>query len=180
MPSSLLHPRHFFSSEQPMSYNFFLHATSFHDHLPLRRLPVHTSFVFLRSTAWIGSNHTPSFSSSCSCFAAHFFQLDHPGLFQKHLLNVLRAGHSHVHHHLPFEQQGVPMRPLDAQVTGLAHDGSCRSSHLPPCLYIKDLLPPCLLLFFFTMFPTRPLAPERAWPRWRILPQLPTVHFHDK
>ena len=26
---------------------------------------VHTSWVFLRSKAWIGSNHTPSFSSTC-------------------------------------------------------------------------------------------------------------------
>ena len=30
----------------------FLHPSSFHDQ------PVHVSFVFLRSTAWIGSNHT--------------------------------------------------------------------------------------------------------------------------
>ena len=39
-----------------------------------RCLSAHASFVFLRSTAWIGSNHTPSFNSSHACLAAHFFQ----------------------------------------------------------------------------------------------------------
>ena len=33
-----------------------------------------------------------------------------------------------------------------------------RSSHLSPCLYFKDLLPPRLLL--------------QAWPWWKVLPQL--------
>ena len=41
--------------------------------ITLRCLSVHDSLVFLRCMAWIGSIHTPSFSSSHSCFAAHSF-----------------------------------------------------------------------------------------------------------
>ena len=44
--------------------------------------------------------------------------MGHPGLFQEHLLGILREGHSHVHRHLPFTQRGVPLWPLDAEATG--------------------------------------------------------------
>ena len=85
----------------------------------LRCLSVHASSVFLRSIAWIGSNHAPSLSSSHSCFAAHVFQLMHRCLLLKHLLHLLRADHSHVHHHQSFKHQGVPLWPLNAQVANL-------------------------------------------------------------
>ena len=47
------------------------------------------------------------------------------GLSQKHVLHILRANHSHVHRHLFFKCQGGPVRPLDAQISGLAHNNSC-------------------------------------------------------
>ena len=46
-----------------------------------------------------------------------------------------------------FKQQGVPLWSLDLmpKIMGLAHDHySCKFSHLSPCLYCKDLLPPRL------------------------------------
>ena len=46
----------------------------------------------------------------------------------------------------PPAKQGVPLWPRDAQITSLAHDCSCTSSHLSPCLYFKDLFLPSLLL----------------------------------
>ena len=53
------------------------------------------------------------------------------------------------------------VRPLDAQVTGLAYYGSCRSSHLSPCLNVKCLLPPSLQLLF-SIFPSTHLPPKQA------------------
>ena len=72
---------------------------------------------------------------------------DHLGLIQKHHFHVLRADHSHVHLYLLLKDQRVPLRPLHAQVTGFAHNRSCRSSNLSPCLHFEDLFPPCLMLF---------------------------------
>ena len=60
-------PRHF-SSDRPLSHSLF----SFHDQLP--RYNVHASLVFLRSIARPASSHTPFFSSSHSCCAAHLLQ----------------------------------------------------------------------------------------------------------
>ena len=50
------------------------------------------------------------------------------------------------------------MWPLDAPITGLAHDGSCTSSHLSPCLHIENLFPPSLHLLFFPFLPHPPVA----------------------
>ena len=40
-----------------------------------------------------------------------------------------------------------PLRPLDAQITGLAHDSYCRPSHLPPHLNLTNLIQLCFFLF---------------------------------
>ena len=74
--SSLSQPLHFFSSDQPMSHNlFYTHPPSTTTFLvTCRCLSVHASLVFLRGTAWIGSSHTPSVSSSQSCVVPHFLQ----------------------------------------------------------------------------------------------------------
>ena len=87
---------------------------------------------------------------------------DHPGLPQKHILCVLWANSSHVHRHPPFKQQGLPLWPADAEITSFAHDGSCWSSHLSPCLCLKDLLHPRLLLLFFHFLTHTPSAQESA------------------
>ena len=47
-------------------------------------------------------------------FGCPLLQIDHPGLFQQHLLHFLRTDHSHVLRDLPFKEQRVPLRPLDA------------------------------------------------------------------
>ena len=76
MPSSLLQPLHFFLSDQPMSFHLFCtqppSSTSLL-HMSVL-LSVQDSVVCLRSVPWIGPSHPPSFSSSHSRFAAHFFQ----------------------------------------------------------------------------------------------------------
>ena len=73
--SSLSQPLHFFSSDQPMSHNlFYTHPPSTTTFLfTCRCLSVHASLVFLRSTAWIGSSHTPSVSS-IRALLPHVFQ----------------------------------------------------------------------------------------------------------
>ena len=75
-----------------------------------------------------------------------FPPIDHPGLLQNHLFHVLWADHSHVHRHLLFKVQCVPLRPLAAQGTVLTHDCARKSSHLSPCLHLQDLLPQGLQL----------------------------------
>ena len=73
---SFFKPRQVFSSDQPMSNNLFCtqppSTTNFL--ITFWCLSVQTSLVLPLSIAWIGSRHTPSFTSLCSCFAAHFFQ----------------------------------------------------------------------------------------------------------
>ena len=46
----------------------------------------------------------------------------------------------------PSKKQSVPLWPLDAQITGLTQNDSCKSSHLSPRLNLEDLLSPSLLL----------------------------------
>ena len=100
-----------------------------------------------------------------------FPPVGHSGSSQKHVFfYILREDDSHVHRFLSFKHQGVPLWPLDAQVTGLAHNGSCRSSHLPPRLNLKKLLPPTLPSALMPIFPSQiPLSK----PTWPILPPLP-------
>ena len=74
---------------------------------------------------------------------------------------------------LSFKHQCVPPWPLDAQITGLAHSGACRSSQLPPRLHLENVLPPSLILLCVPMFPSKFLPPEPAWPSWNVLLQLP-------
>ena len=74
------------------------------------------------------------------------------------LLVFQQTDHSHVQRHLPVEQQAVPMRPFDAQVTGLAHDGSCKSSLLTPKLHFDSLFPFSLQLLFFHLPSQTPAA----------------------
>ena len=126
VPSSLLQPRHFFSSDQPVSYDL---CTSFL--VTLRCLSVH-AWVFLRTISWIGSRHTPSFQLLTLVLCCPCLPVDHSCLFQKHLFYVLRADPSHVHLHL------LPILSL-----------------LSPCLKINDLPPPSLQLPFFSHLPNK-------------------------
>ena len=45
-----------------------------------------------------------------------FLPIDRPGLLEKHRFYFLNAYHSHVHRHLPFKQQIVPLWSLVAQI----------------------------------------------------------------
>ena len=78
-----------------------------------------------------------------------------PGPLQKHFLQIFWANVSHVDSDFAFKKkkkQGLPMRSLDTQITGLAHHCSCRSSYLLPQASVhKDrevvLVVLCLLNF---------------------------------
>ena len=153
VPSSSLHPQHFFSSDQPMSYDLFCtHPPSTSSVLiTCGCLSVTIRWSFF--AAWPISSSRPFWLVSEAC-----------------VFYILREDHSHVHRFLSFKHQGVPLWPLDAQVTGLAHNGSCRSSHLPPRLNLKKLLPPSLPSALMPIFPSQiPLSK----PTWPILPPLP-------
>ena len=52
----------------------------------------------------------------------------------------------HIHLYWPFTYQSVPLRPLYTRITGLTQNSSCKSSHVSPCLNLKDLLSPCFFL----------------------------------
>ena len=57
----------------------------------------------------------------------------------------------------------VPLWPLDAQVTGLAHDGSCKSSHLSPIVCTSKI---CFFQAFtcsFCILSPRHLPHKQAW-----------------
>ena len=90
VPFSLLQPRHFFSSDQPMSYNLLCtqppSTTSFRI-----TVCVHSSVTFLHSTAWIGSRQTPSFNSSQFVLGCPLSPIYRSGLFQKHFIYILRV-----------------------------------------------------------------------------------------
>ena len=100
MPSTLLYVRptnveHSFPHPSPSTTSFLV---------ALRCWSVHDSLPFLRNIAWIGSTHTPSFTPVLCCPS---LPIDHPGLFRKHLLYILRADHYHIHRHLSFEHEDV-------------------------------------------------------------------------
>ena len=62
----------------------------------IRCLSVHASSVFLRSIAWMGSSHSPSFNTSRSCLAAHSsFQQTILACFKKHFSHS--AGKKHLY-----------------------------------------------------------------------------------
>ena len=103
----------------------------------------------------------PSFISSYSCFAAHFFPKDCPGPLQKHFLHIFWANASHVYSHITFEDQCMPMRPLDAQITGLA---SPLLQVLLPASTIEllEFASSTRLFFSDAIFPSRFLLPRVA------------------
>ena len=180
VPSSLLQPRH---SGHPNVVQSFLHPSSSYDQV-LRTCPclsVHASLVFLRGIAWIGSRHTPHFSQLLTLvLGCPFLPIDLPGLLQRHLFHVLPADHSHVHRHLPFKKLGVPLWPLDAQITSLAHDGSCRSSHLSPCLHFENLLPPSLHLLCAPFSLPDFLRPSKRDHGGKFFLHFEIIHVHEE
>ena len=76
--------------------------------------------------------------------------------FSSHFL----ANMSHVKSSVAFEYQGVPEKPLDAQITGLAHHCSCRSTYLLPYLNFLEPVSSKLLFVRDTIFPSRLLLPS--------------------
>ena len=117
---SLLHPRHLFSSDQPISYNLFSAPI-------LLLLPASSPHVdaCLSILLWLASQQSLDWFKPHSLFQLFTLVLccpfppkDHPGLFQEHLLHILWADHSHVHRHLLVKQQVAPLYPLNTKITG--------------------------------------------------------------
>ena len=161
---SLLQPLHFFSSDQPVSYNLVCtHPPSTTSFLvACRCLSVHTSLVFLRSTGWVGSSHTPSFNPSHSCFAAHLFQRTILGRFTSIFFTSCGQTTLMSNATCPSNIKVCHCGHLVPRSKVFTHHCSCKPSHLSPCLHFKDLLPP-FLLHSFPIFPSRTFrAKERC------------------
>ena len=135
---------HFFSSDQPMLYSLLCtHPSSTTNVLiTLRCLSVH-------EPVGVHKQHSLDRLQTYSFFQLHTLVLccpslpiDHPGLFQQHILHILRASHSYVHRHLHLKQQGVPLWPLDAKIASFAHDRLSWPCHLFPSPCLKNLHPP--------------------------------------
>ena len=94
--------------------------------------------------------------------------VDHPCFCRKHRFHILRADH-------PSKHQGVPLWPLYAQITGLTLVGCCKSSHMSPCLYFKDLLPPSLLLLAITFSHPHTLRPQERCHGGKFLLNLSSI-----
>ena len=119
----------------------------------------------------IGSSHT-LFWLLTLLFGGPVLPTDHPGLFQKHLLHVLRVDHSHVHCSLLLKHQAVPLWPLPL-------DHGSRTWRLQQVLSLVSMAAlrrsvsskPSAGLF--PIFPAKHLPPKQAWPWWKVLAQLP-------
>ena len=80
MASSLLLPRHFFSSGQPLSYNLFCTPTSFHD-----QLPRHMSVLLCPPVVGLSSQHGLNFLQLLTLVLdCPFLLVDHLGSLQEH------------------------------------------------------------------------------------------------
>ena len=146
----------------------FLHPTSFHD-----QLPRHMSVLVCPRFSWLASQHRldwlppplrPSTPDTCALLPT---SSSRPSWLASEAYLSRPAGRP-------------PSCPLPAaqrttqsvQVTGLAHDGSCHSSHLPPRLHFRDLLPPRLLLLSSPFTHPDPFRPSKMWPSWKVILQL--------
>ena len=168
-----------FSSDQPMSCRFSCaHTPSTSCFLVTLRFPICPRLVGLPSQHSLDRLHTLLLSAPHGRgWLPNFLPMEHPGLFQKDLLDVLRANHSHVHRHLSLKWQGVLLWPLDAEIPSFADHGSCKSispNILLPRLLLLSLAtkiqtPPCLLLL-----PSAALTSSFLWARCLRL-DLPTL-----
>ena len=138
------------------------------------------SLVFLRSIAWLGSSHTPSFNPSHSSVAAQFFQQTTRACFRSISCHVLRADHSHVHRHLPLKKARCANVALMPKSRNLARDGSCRSSHLSPCLHFEDLFPPNLQVLFSPIFHHQSPSAQASVAMVVSFLNFQIMHFHEK
>ena len=90
--------------------------------------------------------------------------IDCSDLLQEQFLHIFWSNISHFDVSVAFENQCVPMRPLDTQITGLAHHCSCRSSHLSPHLDFLSLPHPRYFVHD-AFFQSKLLLPSTEWPR---------------
>ena len=131
-----------------MPYNLCLHPPCFHKQFPRHStvLVRPRSVSLLSQCGFTGSNQTPSFNASYSCLVANFLQqvvlaclgsIFLTSCGQTNLMSTFSC------------PSNIKVCSCGSCGTGLAHDGFCRSSHLPPRLDLEDLLPPRLLLFAF-------------------------------
>ena len=124
------------------------------------------------------SSQIPSFSSSYSCFAAHCFQST--VLACCNSIFFISFGHTHVNSSCAFKNQGVPMRPLDAQICGFAHHRSCWTSHLPPRLNFNSLIDPSFFLFDWPFSNPYTFCPMLCGQSREIFLHLKTKSIHEQ
>ena len=103
--------------------------------------------------------------------------IDFSGLLQpSHLLGKPISCHFSV----ASEYQGVPMRPLDTQITGLAHHCSYRSSHLSPHLNFSNLFHPSFFLFMMSFSHPSFFCPVLSGQSGKFLLYFEAICFHEQ
>ena len=70
----------------------------------------------------------------------------------------------------------TPKCPLDAKIASLAHDCSCTSYHLSPCLCFQRCASSTHSAALFSICASTHLPLQRAW-LWWINPQHPNLHI---
>ena len=123
------------SSEKPVSYNSFPHPSSFHDQFS-RHLSV------LVCPHRLDNLRPSSFQLLTIVCGCPCLPMDHPVLFQKHLLHVLLMSTTTCSPNSKVDHCGhfMPRSP------GLHMTTTALPLHLSRCLRFKDPLPPSFLL----------------------------------
>ena len=146
----------------------FRHPSSFHS-----QFCHHTPrFVFLRSIASIDYSHTPSFKSSHSWLDCPSLPIDHPDMFQRYLLWMLRTDIPHVHRRLPLTKQGVPLQPHLMSRSRVSHM-TAPASPLT-CLHV------CTSNALVSICSSTRFCPEELDNDGEILFALQIVYLHDQ
>ena len=96
--------------------------------------------------------------------------------FSSHLLGK----HISCQFFVAFKYQGVTLRPLDTQTTGLAHHRSCWTSHLPPYLSFSNLFHPSFCLFMMPFSNLGPSCPVMSGQGGEFLLYFEAICFHKQ
>ena len=131
VPSSLLQPRHFFTSANVA--HSVPHPSSFHGQPHHIEVVVCPRLVGLSSQHRLKCHHPNYFFQLLARVCLPTSSTRRSWLF-KNSIFVTSCGQTTL---MPTatgssKKEGVPPQPLDAKISGLAHDGSCRLSHLSP------------------------------------------------
>ena len=125
--------------------------------------PIFLRFQALQSQSRFQPNTLPQFFILVLC--CPLLPVDCPGLLQQHLPHILRTNTCLISIvSIALQCQGVPMRPLNAQISGLAHHRSCWTLSLASTFGLQEPDSSKLLSVQLAIFQSRPILPITEWP----------------